>query len=100
MDKPSKAARLKPSSLMLRAWKTARPWLLARLPELESHGWTRSQLFRAGRIKYPVGPWGIAFSRNWLRSDVQVTIGPEGEICWTWVEPTGKEITQASRPKP
>ena len=85
---------------MLEAWKTSRPWLLDHLPELDSHGWTRSQLFRAGRIKYPCGPWGVAFSRNWLRPDVQVTIEPDGAISWTWVEPTGKEITQASRPKP
>ena len=85
---------------MLRAWKTARPWLLARLPELERYGWTRSKLFRAGQLKYPVGPWGVAFSRNWLRPDVQVCIVPEdGAIRWTWTEPSGRTVSQAARPR-
>ena len=92
-----KSKKRRITRIMIKAWKTSRPWLLDHLPELDSHGWTRTKLFRAGRIKYPCGPWGVAFSRNWLRPDVQVTIEPDGAISWTWTEPTGKEITQASR---
>ena len=101
-DKEPESRRVKFRLLtppMLKAFKASRPWLLDHLPELESHGWTRSQLFRAGRLKYPVGPWGVAFSKNWLRPDVQVTIEPDGAIRWTWVEPSGREVSQAGRPR-
>jgi len=88
------------TKLMLSAWKTSRPWLLDRLPELQTYGWTRTKLFRAGRYKYPCGPWGVAFSRNWLRPDVQVCIVPEdGAIRWTWTEPSGRTVSQAARPR-
>ncbi len=81
---------------MLRAWKTARPWILARLPELEAKGWTRRRLFRAGRLRYPHGPWGPAWSRNWLRPGVQIEIEDNGTIRWTWTEATGRITTQAA----
>ena len=83
---------------MLRAWKSSRPWLLARLPELELYGWTRTKLFRAGQLKYPVGPWGIAFSGNWLREDATFTITAEGHMECTWQEPTGRVVAQTWRP--
>jgi len=85
---------------MLRAWRLSRPWLLARLPELEALGWTRSKLFRAGRLPYPLGPWGTAFCSNWLIPDVEVKIDSEGAIRWTWTEATGRTVTQAKRPHP
>ena len=85
---------------MFKAWKAARPWLLARLPELEAQGWTRSKLFRAGRMLYPFGPWGAAWCDNWLIPDVEVKIDSEGAIRWTWTEATGRTVTQAKRPYP
>jgi len=93
-----KRSRRRISSYLLKSWKTARPWLLARLPELERYGWTRTKLFRAGQLKYPVGPWGIAFSGNWLREDATFTITAEGYIQCTWQEPTGRVVTQTWRP--
>ncbi len=83
---------------MLRAWKVARSWILSRLTELESYGWTRSKLFRAGQLKYPHGPWGIAFSKNWLRQNASFTVTPEGHIQCTWQETTGRTVTQTWRP--
>ncbi len=83
---------------MLKAWKSSRPWLLARLPDLEEKGWTRTKLFRAGRFKYPCGSWGVAFLSNWLRPDVEITLDTDGSIRWTWTEATGRTVSQASRP--
>lgn len=83
---------------MLRAWKTARPWILEHLPELEAKGWTRKKLFQADRFKYPMGKWGPAWSSNWLRPGVEVSILSDGAICWTWEELRGP-IMQTAKPK-
>ncbi len=85
---------------MLRSWRIARPWLLAHLMELQAAGWTRAKLFRAGgRLRFPFGPWGIAFLPVWTKPGVQIEIEDAGAIRWTWVDATGKTITQAARPK-
>lgn len=93
-NRTPRGKKLSPS--LLRAWKVARPWLLARLAELEGWGWTRKALFRAGRLAYPFGAWGPAWARTWLRPGVQVSVGKWGEIQWTWTDRAGREITQAS----
>ncbi len=85
---------------MLRAWRTARPWLLDRLPELETKGWTRRRLLRADQFSYPHGSWGPAWSNNWLRPEVQIQIDEDGAIRFEWTETTGKTVSQAARPKP
>jgi hypothetical protein len=95
---PGRNARSNITKHMLSAWKAARPWLLARLPELQGHGWTRTSLFRAGQLKYPHGPWGVGFASNWLRPEVNITIDLDGSIRWTWTELSGREVSQASRP--
>ena len=79
---------------MVRAWKTARPWLLENLEELQSKGWTRKSLFRADRLLYPCGNWGPAWCSNWLREGVELHIEPEGAICWTWFQHDGRKICQ------
>jgi hypothetical protein len=89
--------RLTPS--MLQAWRTARPWILEHLQELEAKGWTRKQLFRADVLTYPYGAWGPAWSRNWIRPGAEPSIKKDGAIVWTWLEPNGQPVTQASRPK-
>ena len=95
-DRKSRNRRI--TRIMLKAWKASRPWLLASLPELKAKGWTRTKLFRAGRYKYPCGPWGLAFSRNWLREDASFSITVEGYITCTWQETTGRVVTQTWRP--
>lgn len=94
---PTRKNHITPS--MLESWKVARPWLLAHLPRLQAAGWTRAKLFRAGRLRFPCGPWGVAFLSVWTKDGVQVEIEDGGAIRWTWADATGKTITQAARPK-
>jgi hypothetical protein len=90
--------RLTPS--MLQAWRTARPWILDHLQELEAKGWTRKMLFRADVLTHPHGKWGPAWSRNWTRPGTEPSIDQDGAIVWTWLEPNGRPVSQAARPKP
>jgi len=83
---------------MLKAFKTARPFLLSRLNELEAKGWTRRKLFRIGKYKYPLGDWGLAWSGIWQKDGLKVEIKPDGEILFTWTDRTGRETTQSARP--
>lgn len=80
---------------LLKNWKTARPWILDHLDELQAKGWTRRTLFQAGKFKYPHGPWGAAFSDNWRTPGVQVTIDEGGAIRWTWTDKAGAKVSQA-----
>ncbi|TVM31207.1 hypothetical protein DQK91_19040 [Oceanidesulfovibrio marinus] len=50
---------------LLRRFRTARQWLQPREEILLAHGWTRSGLYRIGRLAYPYG-WGIAWHPGWL----------------------------------
>lgn len=84
---------------LIRAWKAARPWLLDHLQELQAKGWTRKQLFKAGKLSFPHGPWGPAWARNWLGDGVKVSIDQDGAIRWTWIEPGGRQVSQAAYPK-
>lgn len=83
---------------MVRSWKKARPWLLARLPELEKLGWDRSKLFRAGKLTFPFGNWGIAWYSIWSRPEILVKLEDDGSIRWSWKELDGKLVSQAARP--
>lgn len=84
---------------MLHAWRTARPWILEHLQELQAKGWTRKQLFRADVLTHPHGEWGPAWSWNWIRPGAEPSIDRDGAIRWTWLEPNGRPVSQAARPK-
>jgi len=92
---PKKPPLITPA--MVEAWRTGRAWILAHLPELEAAGWTRRQLFQAGRLKYPCGEWGATWF--WPEGDFTVSLEPDGAIKWTWVDVNGKTTTQGMRPK-
>ena len=89
---------VRPTTSMVRNWKTARKWILSHLEELQAHGWTRATLFMAGRLSYPHGPWGIAWHSAWTRPNVRVDIGTRGEIIFSWTETNGHTIQQTARP--
>ena len=95
---PHKEVKKKITPEMMRSQKASRPWILPRLPELKTYGWTPRMLFRVGRFKYPLGNWGPAWCDNWLRPDVEVTLDTDGSIRWSWTEKTGRTVTQAKRP--
>lgn len=82
---------------LVQNWKAARPWLLNHIEKLQAEGWTRQQIFQAGRFTYPHGPWGVAWASAWRKPGVEVQIDKGGAIRWTWQE-VGREITQASYP--
>lgn len=83
---------------LIKNWKAARPWLLDNLSRLHAAGWTRKELFQAGRLAYPHGPWGVAWASTWRKPGVQVQIDKGGAIRWTWQDNVGQEITQARYP--
>ena len=87
------------SPQMVRAWKTARPWLLENLSKLQSRGWSRKALFRADRLTYPHGKWGPAWCSNWLREGVELHIEHDGSICWKWTQQDGQQVSQRMRPQ-
>lgn len=86
------------SPSLLKAYKVARPWLLANLDELKAKGWTRRSLFKAERFAYPFGDWGVAWLKVWLRPGVKVSIEDDGGIAWTWLEAKDRRVTQRAYP--
>jgi len=84
---------------MVKAWRVGRAWILDHLPELQQAGWTRAELLRAGRFQYPCGTWGAAWGDVWLKPGATVAIEEQGAIRWTWLNETGRPITQAMMPK-
>jgi hypothetical protein len=81
---------------MLKRFKVALAWLLPRLPELLAAGWTRAELFRAGRYRYPYG-WGEAWSSAWGDPHTTPSLEPDGSIRWT-VQERHRVVVQRSRP--
>lgn len=96
---PAKAthpARVTPG--MVTGWRAAREWITARLPELEAAGWTRRELFQAGRLRFPHGAWGMAWLSLWTKAGVEVSITHSGGITFSWIEASGRTVTQTARP--
>jgi len=80
-------------------YRKGRAWALARLPELERAGWTRAGLFRAGRLCYPYGPWGLCWYGEWTRPDLAaVELDPAGRVCFILHDAHG-ETRMAAQPQ-
>ena len=90
-------ARVSPE--MVEGWHRARRWILDRVEELAAVGWSRRQLFAAGRFRAPCGPWGLAWAEVWNNPGVDVKIRPDGVVAFTWQE-AGRSVTQTARPAP
>jgi len=82
---------------MLKAYRIARPKLLSIWPQLKKTGWTKDDLFRIGRFKYPLGHWGIAWYPVWLIPDLKTTLKKDGTIVFEWTE-RHKTVQQTARP--
>jgi hypothetical protein len=90
-------ARRKVTPAMLSRFRTAKAWLLPRLPNLLAAGWTRRELFGIGRQRYPFGAWGVAWSSAWGDPNATPALAPGGVVRWEIREPH-RVVTQRSRP--
>jgi hypothetical protein len=75
---------------------TAWSWIKGNMPELLKAGWTRAALLQRSKHKYPL-TWGVAWFSIWHEDAFDVTIGPKGEIVFSF-QACGKTITQTARP--
>lgn len=73
-----------PSAVALACFKIGYPWLKEHLEELLSAGWTRRELFGRGRHKWPIGNWGAAWLSSWKDERKTPSIGPYGEIIFSF----------------
>jgi hypothetical protein len=91
--KPSAPGLVSPA--MIRGYKVARAWLMARWPELEATGWTMRKLFRAGDgLSFPWGPWGPAWLPHWSEANTTPAVEPGGVIVFTIREADGRQARQ------
>lgn len=89
----------KPTPDMIRAYKLGRAWIAEHAAELLARGWTRAGLFRAGRYRYPCGPWGLAWVGSWGNpARGGVSIAPDGTVVFELHEP-GRVVRQTVRPR-
>lgn len=79
---------------MVESWRVGRKWILEHLGELETAGWTRHELLRAGRFRYPCGRWSPAFTGRWTQEGVKIGIDASGAITFTWADTAGRAVRQ------
>lgn len=79
------------SPTMIRTWRQGRKWVLEHLEELQATGWTRRELFRAGRFSFPCGSWGFAW---FFRLDAEINIEQDGTLTMIWRHANGQQVKQ------
>lgn len=84
------------SPTMAESYRAGRKWILPNLASLEAAGWSRADLFRIGRLRYPYG-WGLAWSGKWTDPKVSAALGKSGQVEFSLQE-HGRTITQTARP--
>ncbi len=80
--------RRPPGQAEVARYRQGRAWCLDHLGTLLASGWTRAGLFRAGRYRYPYGPWGAAWL--WPVDVVDVSMLPG---CLAFHLPGGATLT-------
>jgi hypothetical protein len=60
------------------------PWIKEHLPELLAGGWTRAALVGRGKLRHPVGAWGVAWLSVWREQLLTVVINSQGTIVFTY----------------
>lgn len=73
------------------------PWVREHLEQLLSLGWTRAELFRRSRHRWPLGPWGLTWLFPIDQPGLAVEIGPAGEVVFIYPS-NGRTIRQAVYP--
>ena len=80
-----------------RTFAAGSPWVFKNKAALLAAGWTRSELFRRSRIRYPAGNWGLAWLSVWLRPGVQARLTKKGAVKFHFVA-NDRKITQSASP--
>jgi len=80
-----------------KAFAAGSPWVFKNKAALLAAGWTRSELFRRSRIRYPAGNWGLAWLSVWLRPGVQARLVEKGAVKFHFVA-NDRKITQSTSP--
>jgi hypothetical protein len=60
------------------------PWIKENMTQLLKAGWTRAALVRRGRLRHPVGNWGIAWLSFWREPSLSVSINNHGNFVFTY----------------
>lgn len=81
----------------LSRFKAGFPWVREHLQHLLSLGWTRAELFRRSRHRWPLGPWGLAWLFPVDQPGLTIEIGTGGEVVFTYPS-NGRTIKQAVYP--
>jgi hypothetical protein len=76
------------------AFRAGCQWILPRLGQLQSAGWSLRDLFGVDSCAPPWGRWGLAWS--WPRAD-EIVLEDNGAICFRFHE-ADRVIEQRSRP--
>jgi hypothetical protein len=88
---PSSANTPRTSSAeALKCFRIGYTWLNDHLDELLVAGWTRAELFRRGRYRWPIGDWGVAWLSSWSDPGKDASIGARGEIVFSFKTATGQ----------
>lgn len=82
----------------LASFRIGYSWLNDRLDELLVAGWTRAELFRRGRYRWPIGDWGAAWLSSWSDPEKDASLGTRGEIVFSFKNATG-QVQQTAWPK-
>ena len=69
---------------MVKCWKAAREWFKERFPLLHGIGFNKKLFFRAGFDRRNPGEWGPAWLHCWQQPGLEVKIGIDGTLYFTW----------------
>lgn len=72
-------------------------WVQNHQKELIAAGWTRAELCRRSRLRYPVGNWGLAWLNVWLRPGCTAGIARFGRVVFTFYS-HDRKIKQTASP--
>lgn len=80
-----------------KSFKAGCRWILPRLGQLRSAGWSLRDLFGVDTCTPPWGRWGAAWLLSWTRA-TEVVLENDGTICFQFNEPN-RVVEQRSRPQ-
>jgi hypothetical protein len=79
-----------------KSFRTGCMWILPRLSQLRSTGWSLRDLFGVDKCTPPWGSWGLAWSSVWVRAS-EIILEDNGAVCFRICE-AGRTVEQRARP--
>lgn len=77
---PASPAATREQENFAAAW----PWIKEHLQVLLANGWSRAALIGRGKLRHPVGSWGVAWLSVWRKPLLTVEIDNHGAIVFTY----------------